>query len=120
MGGADSHSLSRLRFCPRTKLCAAPHNVCRILGIGAPMVAEEVLAYLSTIISVAYAGRLGGYSLGVFTLSHALTNITGGQLRPSRKPGGLWVELGNSLGSQMPAAQLPYCSKQQCSTAPFP
>lgn len=53
------------------------------------MVAEEVLAYLSTIISVAYAGRLGGYSLGVFTLSHALTNITGGQLRPSRKPVGL-------------------------------
>ncbi|PRW44986.1 MATE efflux family [Chlorella sorokiniana] len=47
------------------------------MGIGAPMVAEEVLAYLSTIISVAYAGRLGGYNLGVFTLSHALTNITG-------------------------------------------
>lgn len=55
-----------------------PH---RILGIGAPLVLEEVLAFLSTIISVAYAGRLGGYSLGVFTLSHALTNITGWRLR---------------------------------------
>lgn len=52
--------------------------------MGVPMVAEEVLAYLSTIISVAFAGRLGGYSLGVFTLSHALTNITGGTWEAGR------------------------------------
>lgn len=56
--------------------------------MGAPMVAEEVLAYLSTIISVAFAGRLGGYSLGVFTLSHALTNISGGGTCEAGRLGG--------------------------------
>lgn len=41
------------------------------------MIGEEVAYYASTIISVAMAGRLGGFALGAFSLSHAVTNITG-------------------------------------------
>lgn len=50
---------------------------CRILAIGGPMSAEEAFAYASTVLAMACAGRLGGFALGVFTLSHALSNITG-------------------------------------------
>lgn len=49
----------------------------RILAIGAPLCMEEVLSYSSTMISLAYAGRLGARPLSVFSLSHSLTNITG-------------------------------------------
>lgn len=42
-----------------------------------PLVLEEALSYASTLISLAYAGRLGARALSVFALSHSLTNITG-------------------------------------------
>lgn len=50
---------------------------CRIVTIAAPMILEEALSYASTLISLAYAGRLGARALSVFALSHSLTNITG-------------------------------------------
>ncbi|KAL4448503.1 hypothetical protein ABPG75_005722 [Micractinium tetrahymenae] len=49
----------------------------RIVAIAAPMVVEEALSYASTLIALAYAGRLGARALSVFALSHSLTNITG-------------------------------------------
>ncbi|KAL4438174.1 hypothetical protein ABPG77_010535 [Micractinium sp. CCAP 211/92] len=49
----------------------------RMLAIATPMILEEALSYASTLISLAYAGRLGAHALSVFALSHSLTNITG-------------------------------------------
>lgn len=49
----------------------------RIASMATPLVLEEALSYASTLISLAYAGRLGARALSVFALSHSLTNITG-------------------------------------------
>ena len=48
-----------------------------ILGIGAPLVLEELLSYSSTVLSLGFAGRLGPAALSAFTLAHAVTNISG-------------------------------------------
>lgn len=54
-----------------------------MLAIATPMILEEALSYASTLISLAYAGRLGARALSVFALSHSLTNITG--VAPGRR-----------------------------------
>ena len=67
---------------PLTPMHHPVHSMCSLLAIGAPMIAEELLTYASTLVSLAYAGRLpvapgGVHPLSAFALSRSLTNITG-------------------------------------------
>ena len=49
----------------------------RIVYLGSPLVAEELISYCGTLVALAFVGRLGAEALGVFTLAHCITNITG-------------------------------------------
>lgn len=51
--------------------------LCRLVSLGWPLVVEEVLTYLSTVIAVAMVGQLGAFQLSAFALARSVTNITG-------------------------------------------
>lgn len=50
---------------------------CRPLPGMPPAPSLQLLAFGGTIVSLGFAGRLGSFALSAFTLSHAVTNITG-------------------------------------------
>ena len=43
-------------------------EACKLLGLGWPLVLEELLSYGSSVLALAMVGRLGGDALGVFAL----------------------------------------------------